>query len=148
MLKRSRILIATLWVGVLWTVGFIVAPTLFSTLADRALAGTIAGNLFRVVAWLSVACAAVLLILQRMGKADRAASKPLVWVILGMVACTLVGYFSLQPHMAELRVLLHGAAETVQMAEARKQFGILHAVSTGFYVLQSLLGVALILKIR
>ena len=30
----------TLWIGALWTVGYVVAPTLFSTLSDRALAGT------------------------------------------------------------------------------------------------------------
>ena len=27
----------TLWVGGLWTIGYVVAPTLFSTLADRQL---------------------------------------------------------------------------------------------------------------
>jgi hypothetical protein len=60
MLPRARILIATFWVGMLWTVGFVVAPTLFSTLSDRALAGTIAGGLFHMVAWLSLFSAAAL----------------------------------------------------------------------------------------
>jgi hypothetical protein len=35
-----------------------------------------------------------------------------------------------------------------QVADAKRQFGILHAASTGIYIVQSLLGVALILKIR
>ncbi|MEG2963340.1 MAG: DUF4149 domain-containing protein, partial [Janthinobacterium sp.] len=35
MLTRLRILVATLWAGSLWTIGFIVAPTLFGTLSDR-----------------------------------------------------------------------------------------------------------------
>ncbi|HEX7634207.1 MAG TPA: DUF4149 domain-containing protein, partial [Noviherbaspirillum sp.] len=52
---RARLLIATLWVGSLWTVGYLVAPTLFATLSDRALAGMIAGSIFRLEAWLSVA---------------------------------------------------------------------------------------------
>lgn len=146
MLQRSRLLIATLWVGALWTVGFIVAPTLFATLADRALAGTIAGSLFRVIAWLSVACAAALLALQLVRHAG--VSKVATYLILGMVACTLIGYFCLQPYMAELRLVLHSAADTTQLVDAKRQFGILHGVSTGIYVVQSLLGAALIFKIR
>lgn len=151
-LSRVRLLIATFWVGTLWAVGFVVAPTLFSTLSDRALAGTIAGSLFNTVAWLSLFCAAALLAL--LFQAERGAqaqpAKVNYYLIIGMVACTLIGYFALQPHMAELRLVLHSVADAdaAALAEVRKQFGILHAVSTGFYVVQSLLGAALILKLR
>ena len=62
MLSRLRLLVATLWAGSLWTIGFIVAPTLFGTLSDRVLAGNIAGSMFRAEAWLSIACALVLLV--------------------------------------------------------------------------------------
>lgn len=151
MLQRSRLLIATLWVGALWTTGFIVAPTLFATLADRALAGTIAGSLFRVIAWLSVVCAVVVLALQWLSsrKADAASSsRTIIYLVFGMALCTLVGYFGLQPYMAELRLVLHGTTDMSQVADAQRQFGMLHAASTGIYIVQSLLGVALILKIR
>ncbi len=35
----------TLWIGGLWVIGYLVAPTLFYTLSDRALAGSLAGKL-------------------------------------------------------------------------------------------------------
>jgi MFS family permease len=148
MLTRARLLIATLWVGALWTVGFIVAPTLFTTLADRALAGTIAGGLFRVIAWLSLVCAAVLIAL--LLREEKRTTRPLFYLIAGMVLCTLAGYFGLQPTMASLREVLHAGAavDPEQLAQARKHFGILHGVSTGFYVIQSLLGAGLVLKVR
>lgn len=152
MVQRSQVLIATLWVGALWTTGFIVAPTLFATLADRALAGTIAGSLFRIIAWLSVVCAVLLLVLQWLSsrKAGSAAttSRATVYLVLGMVLCTLLGYFGLQPYMAELRLVLHGTTDVSLVADAKRQFGFLHAASTGIYIVQSLLGLALILKIR
>lgn len=152
LLTRVRLLIATFWVGTLWAVGFVVAPTLFSTLSDRALAGTIAGSLFNIVAWLSLFCAAALLALlfQAARGAQAQPSKLNYYLIAGMVACTLIGYFALQPQMAELRLVLHSVADSniAALADARKQFGILHAVSTGFYIVQSLLGAALILKLR
>lgn len=148
MLPRARLLIATLWVGALWTAGFIVAPTLFATLADRALAGTIAGSLFRVVAWLSIACAIALAIL--LSRSDERNKRPLLYLVAGMVACTVVGYFGLQPYMATLREVMHASAsiDAEQLAEARRHFGILHGVSTAFYVMQSLLGAGLILRMR
>jgi hypothetical protein len=156
--SNARLLIATFWVGTLWTTGFVVAPTLFATLSDRALAGTIAGSLFRVVAWLSLFCAAalcVLLLQARRGAQTNGQDKPannLFYLIIAMALCVVVGYFSLQPHMAELRLIMHGAAGDIgnaaQLAAAKKQFGILHAVSTAFFMAQSLLGALLVIKLR
>jgi hypothetical protein len=150
MLSRARLLIATFWVGALWTVGFVVAPVLFSSLSDRALAGTIAGSLFHVVAWLSIFCAAALLALlwQAARSENPRPPKALFYLTAGMVVCTLVGYFGLQPHMAELRIVLHSVADNALLVDAKKQFGMLHGISTVIYIVQSVLGAALILKIR
>ncbi|RJG05680.1 DUF4149 domain-containing protein [Noviherbaspirillum cavernae] len=143
---RTRLLIVTLWVGSLWTVGYLVAPTLFSTLPDRVLAGSIAGSLFRIEAWLSVACTVILLISVRWGGSNPnfTPTKPWIGLVLGMLACTLVGYFALQPFMAALREAAGPGG--VMSSDARMQFGILHGISSGIYLMQSLLGVALVLK--
>jgi Domain of unknown function (DUF4149) len=143
---RARLLIATLWAGSLWAVGYLVAPTLFATLSDRVLAGTIAGSLFRVEAWLSLACGAALLVLLKMSSsaADKSRRR-LVWIAAGMLVCTLVGYFGLQPFMAALREAAGPGG--VMSSDARLQFGILHGVASAFYLVQSLLGVALVLQL-
>lgn len=150
MLQSSRFLLATLWVGALWAVGFLVAPTLFATLADRALAGAIAGNLFRVVAWLSLAIGVVLLLLQIL--AERRARLPYSrstrYLVIAMMVCTVLGYFCLQPFMAELRIALYSLQDAAQIADAKRQFGLLHGASTAIYIVQSLFGAALILKLR
>ncbi len=52
---------ATLWVGGMWAIGFIVAPLLFATLPDRAVAGLLAGKLFSLIAWIGIACALYLI---------------------------------------------------------------------------------------
>jgi hypothetical protein len=140
-------LIATLWVGSLWAIGYLAAPTLFATLYDRVLAGTIAGSLFRAESWLSVICGALLLSLKKLQ--DRHAlpgKRQGVLLIVAMLACTIVGYFCLQPFMAALR---EAAGPTGVMApDAKLQFAVLHGVSSGLYMIESLLGAALILKMR
>jgi hypothetical protein len=147
LIPRLRLLTATLWVGSLWTVGYLAAPVLFITLHDRVLAGTIAGSLFRVEAWLSLVCGAAFIVLAQMmrSRGETAAKTPL-YLALGMLLCTLVGYFGLQPFMAALREAAGPAG--VMESGAKVQFGVLHGVSSAIYLIQSLLGAALILKIR
>ena len=132
--NRARLLIATAWVGSSWTVGYLVAPTLFKTLADSTLAGTIAGQMFAVQAWVSLVCALVLLAMARWQK------QKLSWRIVTMLLCTLVGYFALHPFMAGLR------SAGLANPEVKWQFGILHGLSSGIYLLQSILGAMLILE--
>jgi hypothetical protein len=58
-----RRLVVALWAGVLVTVGALVAPALFRVLPERALAGLVAGELFRLVTLLSVAAAVLAFLL-------------------------------------------------------------------------------------
>ena len=145
MLQRARLLIATFWVGSLWAIGYLAAPTLFATLYDRVLAGTVAGSLFRTESWASVACAILLLGLQAWQKRwHEPAAQVEKYLVLAMLACTAVGYFCLQPFMAALR---EGAGPGGVMAsDARTEFAVLHGASMLFYLAESLLGAALILK--
>jgi len=143
---RARFLVAALWVGSLWTVGYMVAPVLFATIAERTLAGTIAGTLFRIEAWLSVVCAVLLVALSRgRAGATAGAGRRLRWLAFGMLACTLIGYFGLQPFMASLREAAGPGG--VMEAAMKTRFGLLHGIASGFYLLQSLLGVALLLML-
>lgn len=144
---RARLLIATLWAGSLWTVGYMVAPTLFGTLSDKVLAGMIAGSLFHIEAWLSVFCGGMLMMLAAAayGWSDKGGRR-LVWIAAAMLACTMVGYFGLHPYMAALKEAAGPVG--VMTADAKTRFGILHGVSSAFYLVQSLLGVALVLAAR
>ena len=145
---RIRLLIATLWAGSLWTIGYIVAPTLFALLPERTLAGTVAGALFRVEAWLSLACALALFGLIRWTGAQIEARerRKLMWLVAAMLLCTLIGYFGLQPFMAELRAA--AGPEGVMEGAARSRFGVLHGIASLFYLIQSLLAIALIWRLR
>ena len=97
----ERVLL-TLWVGGLWTVGYMVAPALFATLEDRALAGTLAGLMFEIIAWIGMGCAPVLLVINQV----RYPGRRLNWrmlVLLAMLLMVMLGQFVLAPMMADLR---------------------------------------------
>ena len=145
LLPAARLLVTTLWAGSLWTVGYLVAPVLFSTLSDRVLAGSIAGSIFRIEAWLSVGCGLVLLAMVAFDDASRE-RRNLLRLIVVMLLCVVVGYFGLQPWMAALREAA-GPSGVLEGA-ARTQFGILHGVASLIYLFQSVLALVLVLKIR
>ncbi len=144
---RLRAVLATLWVGSLWTIGYIVAPTLFATLEDRSLAGTLAGRMFHVEAWLTIVCAVLLAVLvARSGEAFEGRQRTHILIVIGvMLLFTLVSHFGIQPHMAELRAA--AAAQGGMTGEIQASFGRLHGVSSAIYMFQSLLGLVLVLKL-
>ncbi|GIZ52383.1 DUF4149 domain-containing protein [Noviherbaspirillum aridicola] len=145
---RVVLLLAVVWVGSMWTIGYLVAPTLFATLAESTLAGSIAGRLFRIEAWLALVCGLLMLGLLRMpGAVPEEGRRWIRYIVLGMLACTVLGYFALNPFMAELREAAAAAGGTWE-PDARARFGMLHGVSSLFYLVQSLLGVALIWRLR
>jgi hypothetical protein len=145
LLPATRLLVTTLWAGSLWTVGYLVAPVLFSTLSDRVLAGSIAGSIFRIEAWLSVGCGLALLAMVVFDDASRE-RRSLLRLIVVMLLCVVVGYFGLQPWMAALREA--AGPSGVMEGVARTQFGILHGVASLIYMFQSVLALVLVLKIR
>ena len=150
MLNCLRRLVAALWAGSLWSTGYLVAPTLFATLSDRILAGTIAGSVFRAEAWLSLACGAVLLLLLWASPVDdsehgimrkvRTSRSKTVMIILAMLLCTAVSHFGLQPVMASLR------AGGLANEAARNEFGTLHGIASAIFLVQSILAGWLVIR--
>jgi len=136
LVSKARLLAVTLWAGSLWTVGYLVAPTLFATLHDRVLAGTIAGSMLRTEAWLSMALAVVMVGLLAVSKdVTEQRRKTLFMVVGAMLVCTLVNYLGLWPVMADAK-----------LAGDRSTFGMLHGISMVVYLAQSLLAIFLVIK--
>ena len=144
MIPRLRVLLVTFWVGSLWTTGYVVAPLLFATLADRAQAGTLAGLFFKAEAWISLICGSSLLAIVWAERENPARVLQIKLVIVIML-CTVLGYFGLQPYMAELRAIAAQSGGIMEDA-MRSRFGILHGVASAIYLIQSLLAVGLVLK--
>lgn len=148
LVRYVRLLLATLWCGSLWTIGYIVAPILFAVVENKVSAGTIAGKLFQAEAWLSLVCGLLLVFLCNLTVCTLSIKERrlVLLLIIGMLTCTLVGYFALHPYMVDLRELMRGAVEPDLVVKSK--FGLLHGLSSVIYLLESLLAVALVLKIR
>lgn len=133
----------TLWVGGLWTMGYLVAPTLFRSLSsDRPLAGQLAGPLFELIAWVGLGCAAYLLVFSLVRLGTAALRRWNFWLLLLMLLLTAVGLFGLQPLLAQLKA--DALPREVMESMLRDRFAAWHGVSSILYLVQSLLGLLLV----
>jgi Domain of unknown function (DUF4149) len=124
MLPGLRRLLPALWAGVLICIAAIAAPAAFANLAV-ADAGRVVAPIFVREAWLSLVLAALLLALERLYGAPGRVNGLLLW---GTAACTLLGYFAIQPLMPAARA-----------GQGVLSFGQLHLISTLCYGLKTAL---------
>jgi len=134
-------IVVAAWVGGLLAIGFVAAPVAFARLADRSMAGNLAGAMFTVMAWVGLACGTYLILFVMFAKGWRAMRSGVFWIVALMLALTVAGHFGVQPILEQLKA--DALPRRVMESALRDRFATWHGVSTALYVVQSLLGIAL-----
>jgi hypothetical protein len=132
------------WVGGLWAVGYLAAPMLFYNLEDRMLAGMMAGKMFSAMAWVGMVCAAWLLLFRLSRFGGTALKQAFFWIVVLMLLLTLAGHFGIQPVLMRLKEA--ALPKDVMESLFRDRFATWHGISSAVYLVQSLLGLALVAK--
>jgi Domain of unknown function (DUF4149) len=129
MKQRWRRILPGLWAGLLLCIALVAAPATFAVL-PAAEAGRVVSRIFVQEAWISLALAAVLLMVEHAdatGSSDRSGVRNdrLLW---GTGLCTLLGYFAVQALMPAARA-----------GQGVFSFGQLHLISTVLYGLKTVM---------
>jgi len=138
MLARVTKLLAALWLGLVLTLGAVVAPLAFQ-LMERTQAGQFAGACFKLEAQLSLGAAMLLFMCHRKlaqqvaeaGQGSRVSTELLL--VLGALFCTVLGYFALQPMM-----------EAARAGQGMYSFGTLHGASSLLFLLKGVMLLVLV----
>ena len=143
--QRIFSLISGLWVGSFITIGFLVVPILFSSLGDRQVAGFVAASLFKSTAYIGVFISLILMVmanhLVRHGNPQYRLAR---WLLLGMLACTVGAAFILIPWMNSLRDQALYLGLSVRESTYAALFNRLHGASSTLFMIQAILGIALV----
>lgn len=132
----------TAWVGGLLAIGYIAAPVLFAALPhDRMLAGDLAGRLFAVTGRVGLGSGMLLWLLGLVGR-KRWLGRWQSWIVLAMLFVTIIGEFVLLPAVQALRVAAGGAL--IPGHPLYPRFSLLHGIASGLFLLNSLLGLSLV----
>ena len=130
MWRAGESVLTCLAAGSLWTIGFVVAPTLFAVLPERTLAGSIAGELFSAGAIVCSVCCVMLLIL-RAARGARWIDGPGTLVI-SMLALVAMGEWVVNPFVRAAR------------AASAESFALWHGLSSVLWLGASIAGLALV----
>jgi hypothetical protein len=140
--------VAGLWVGSLLTVGYLVAPAIFSTMTDRQAAGMVAGSIFKLEAYLSViVCISLMAFANLLVNRGLNQFRFIRWLLLTMLFCSLAAAFILIPWMNALRDHALDEGMPVMLSPSATVFGRLHGASSILFLLQSILGIFLVWRL-
>ena len=146
--QRLFIVIAGLWVGSLLTVGYLVAPAIFSTMTDRQAAGMVAGSIFKLEAYLSlIVCIGLMVLANLLVNRGLNQFRLIRWLLLAMLLCSVAAAFVFIPWMNALRDNALAQGMPVMLSPSATLFGRLHGASSIFFMLQSLLGIFLVWRL-
>ncbi len=134
----------TLWVGGLWITGYMVAPVLFASLPDRMLAGMLAGKMFTVISYIGIACGSYLVVYRIARLGGAALKEGFFWATALMLILTFAAHFGIQPIIERLKEA--ALPRDVMQSVFRDRFSAWHGISSILYLVQSLLGLFLVLS--
>jgi hypothetical protein len=122
------------WLGGLIFFAFVLAPTVFSVLPTRHLAGNVVNRSLGALHWMGLVSGLVFLgsslIYSRLTQGDAHPFATRHVLLFVMLALTLISQFGISPRMASLRSSM-GDIDTVAVTDpARAQFNALHVWST------------------
>lgn len=137
-------LATTAWIGGLWAIGYIAVPILFRAQPDKQLAGILSGQMLVVIGYTGIVCGMYLLLYRLAISRKAAAREPIFWLIAAMLAITLLLQYGINPMMAEIK--LQANSPDVMQSALAPRFKMWHGISSILYLVESLLGAALIIK--
>lgn len=135
-------LVLTLWVGSLWTVGYLAVPILFQAQPDKQLAGMLAGEMFRVQGYIGIACALYLLLRDALRFGKLSLRQPAFLAVALMLVIVLAIQLGIQPLMNGLKS--QALPLEVMQSPLADRFALWHGISSILYLIESLLGVSLV----
>lgn len=143
LLRKLATIVITFWVGSLWMAG-ISASILFDTIKDRQLAGIVVGHLFTTVSYIGMVSAIYLLTQHFFEQKKKSFIQSYTWIVCLMLLLIVIGQYGIQPLLAQLKA--DALPIDVMSSQYARQFATWHGVAGFVYLMECLLGIALVLK--
>jgi len=122
------------------------AYVLFDSLQDKQMAGRLAGELFKVVSYIGLVSAFYLLTHRLVQYGTQALKQLFFWTVFLMLLLVLAGHFGIQPVLESLKA--QALPSDVMQTVFADRFKTWHGVASVAYVMECLLAVVMVLKVR
>ena len=146
--RYLMLLSLVIWIGGLIFFAFVLAPTVFTVLPTRQLAGNVVNRSLTIMHWIGITCGLVFTVTSMIdsrivnGVAQPFALRNLI--VYAMLILTLVSMFGVASRMLELRQQMGVIDDVPQDNPLRVEFNRLHHWSTRIETSVLVLGLALL----
>ncbi len=136
------------WIGGLIFFAFVLAPTVFSVLPTRQLAGNVVNRSLGIMHWMAIACGVVFAFTSMLdARVVNGAAQPFAprnLIVYAMLILTLISMFGVASRMLELRQQMGVIDDIAQDNPLRVEFNRLHHWSTRLESTVLVLGLGLL----
>ena len=133
-------LLLTLWVGALWSIGYLAVPLAFIHL-ETLKAAEYAAQLFFAVNVIGLIAGSLILLGKLAMQRGHVVHAWRFWILIAMLVMTLIFSMMIQPEMASIKMIDNWR----QNAELAQRFELLHTLSQNLYLMLSIGGLLLVL---
>ena len=144
-LAKLNIIIASLWVGGMWTM-FMVTTVLFNKIPSAYIAGNLASDMFQFLNYFGFGAGLFILFIKFKAVGIGFLKSSVLWVILVMLILIMINYFGIQPIIETIKV--EALPKEVMESVFADRFSTWHGIASIGYLIQCLLGLVLLIKIR
>lgn len=134
-------LLLTLWVGALWSIGYMAVPLAFVSL-ETLVAAEYAAKLFFAVNVIGLISGTLILIGKVIIQRGNVLYSWRFWVLVAMLVITLIFSMYVQPEMASIKTIDNWRLNT----DLAQSFERLHLLSQNLYLMLSIAGLLLVLS--
>jgi uncharacterized membrane protein len=132
-LRFLMLLSLVVWLGGLIFFSFVVAPTVFSVLPTKHMAGSVVARSLSMLHWMGIVSGIVFLVSSMLySRLNRGVTEPFAarhLLVYGMVALTVISQFGISPKMVALRSQMGEIDQLALDNPLRMQFDSLHVWS-------------------
>ena len=145
LLEKLSIIISTLWVGGMWSM-LMVTTILFNKIPGSYIAGAIASDMFAFINLFGM-FSSVFLIIYGFKKENLLFFRTITfWLLVMILILILISYFGINPFIQNLKD--SSFSKEIITSVFADRYSTWHGVASAAYLIECLLGIFLVLKIR
>ncbi|MDA1339248.1 MAG: DUF4149 domain-containing protein [Proteobacteria bacterium] len=144
-LNKLSVVLTALWVGGLWTM-LMVTSVLFMKIPSNYIAGAIAGDMFAFVNYFGIFVSLYLIFFGCRRSGIRLLKESYFWIVLVMLVVVIVNYFGISSVLEALKI--EALPKEVMESVFSDRYRTWHGIASMAYLLECVLGIFLVLKIR
>ena len=143
--NKLSFVITSVWVGSLWSM-LMVTSVLFNKIPSTYIAGALASDMFKFINYFGLFASGIIIFAGFKSYGLRVMKKAFLWITLFILLLVIISFFGIHPLLETLKV--EALPREVMESVFADRYSSWHGIASAGYLLQCILGILLLIKMR